>query len=80
MFSISLLVCWKSFAVKGFSAFSDNICKCVCCYSYNRCDGNAVKGFWTLFFLSVCWFVGDNLLLRDIGRYGIIFMTVCLLF
>jgi hypothetical protein len=45
---------------------------CVCCY--NRCYGNVFKEFWALCILSVCWLIGDNLLLRGFGRYGIIFM------
>jgi hypothetical protein len=27
--------------------------------------------------VSVAWFIGDHLLLRDFGPYGIIYMTMC---
>jgi hypothetical protein len=49
--------------VKGLWSLRDNIYECVCCY--NHCHGNAVKGFEALFHLSVCWLLGDHLLLRD---------------
>jgi hypothetical protein len=42
----------------------------VCCN--NRCHGNAVKAFWALCLLSICWLVGDHLLFRDFGPYSII--------
>jgi hypothetical protein len=31
----------------------------------------------SFYIISKCWLVGDNLLLRDFGPYGIIFMTMC---
>jgi hypothetical protein len=45
----------KSGATQGI--LSLNIYECVCCYEYSRCHGNAVKGFWVVCILSVCWLV-----------------------
>jgi hypothetical protein len=54
--------------VKGLWSLRDNIYECVCCF--NHCHGNAVKGFEALFHLSVCWLLGDHLLLRDFEMYN----------
>jgi hypothetical protein len=48
----------------------------VCCY--NRCHGNAVKGFLALCLLSICWLDGDHMLLRVFGPCEIIFMYMCI--
>jgi hypothetical protein len=74
MSCIYMLVCGWSFALKGFWALWDNIYEYVSCYN---CHGNAVKGFWASCLLSICWFVGDRLLFRDFGPYGITLKCVC---
>jgi uncharacterized YccA/Bax inhibitor family protein len=49
-----------------------------CCY--NRCHGNASKGFralWDNICTCVVTTVAMAMLLRDVGPYGIIFMIMC---
>jgi hypothetical protein len=47
----------------------------VCCC--NSCHGNAVNGFGALCLLYIRWFVGDHLLLMNVGPYGIKPMSIC---
>jgi hypothetical protein len=50
---------------------------CVCCY--NRCHGDAVKGFWALCLQFICWFVGDLFAVEGFGALWDNIYDVCVI-